>query len=175
MTRAIRSDSRLVIYFNTPEIFTLMTQLLLTPTENSLIQSVICYIKEVSSENLLLFDNKIFTSLYFIHQSQSRASKDVVQIFTNIIKSSGSKQLIKNTKDYFKFALTSINDFKTDTDKLMTEIYKKDMITIDVDYLLSTLEMVYNLIMETSSETLMSEITIDKVNKLEGTAGFFYD
>lgn len=152
-----------------------MQKFILSPTESSLVKNIISYIKEISNENLFTFENKLFTSLFFIHQSQSRAAKDVIQIFTNVLKTNGSKVLIKQSKDFIKFALASINDFKSENDKIISSVYHKDILTVDVGYFLSALEMLFNLSLETSNETLAADITADKINKLEETALFFYD
>ena len=152
-----------------------MQKFILSPTESSLVKNIISFIKEISNENLFTFENKLFTSLFFIHQSQSRAAKDVIQIFTNVLKTNGSKVLIKQSKDFIKFALGSINDFKSENDKIIESVYHKNILTIDISYLLSALEMLYNLSMETSNDTLASDVTVDKVNKLDDTALFFYD
>ena len=175
ITRSVRADSIIAGFFNSPELFVSMQKYILSPTDTSLVKYVISFIKEISNENLASFESKLFSSLFFIHQSQSRSSKDVIQIFTNILKANGSKILLKQSKDFVKFALSSINDFKNENDKVISSIYHKDILTIDISYLLSALEMVYNLILETSNESMGTEATVDKIGKLEDTATFFFD
>lgn len=174
--KAIHTDSRFISYFNSQTLFSQLQQIILSQSESRLVQKVVRYVLEVSAENLLTFDNKVYTSLYFVHQSQSRSHKScIVKVFTNIIKNTGTKSLLKHAKDIFRFAFASIDEFKNQSDKIVTSTYHRDIITVDVGYLLTALEFLYNLCQETPQDVVLAEITVDKVGKLEDTIRFFYD
>lgn len=114
MSKAVRNDAHFVTYFNHPAVAQTMQKYLLAPGDNSQIQYIMGYLYEVTTENLLSFDTNIISSLFYTHQSQTRSFKDVVNIFKNIIKSSGSKQLLKHPKDFFKFVFEAIELFKSE-------------------------------------------------------------
>ena len=175
MTKWVKKDAAFLTHFNNPLVFQILQKSLLTPGDKGQVQYALSYLYEISLEHLLAFDTNVINSLSYVHGSESRNSKDVLKIFTSVIKTAGSKHLIKQNKDFFKFVFEAVEEFKSESDNIIQTEYHQEKITIDIVYLLSCLELMYCLCTDSTQETCVSNISAEKVNKLEPVVGFFFD
>jgi hypothetical protein len=176
MAKAIKSDMGLLKYFNNHEIALTVQKNLLSPGNDAQVQYILSYIDEISLQNVVTIDNNVLNSLCYTHQSQIRNSKDVISIFSNIIMNMGAKQLVNNPKDFFKFVLEAFEQFKSEKDTIITEVYyQDDVITIDIVYLLNCLELLSCLNNDVNRDTLIANLSVDKIDRLEVILKFFYD
>lgn len=175
MTKCVKKDAVFLTHYNNPLVFQILQKSLFAPGDKGQVQYALSYLYEISLEHLLAFDTNVINSLSYVHSSESRNSKDVIKIFTNVIKTAGSKHLIKHHKDFFKFVFEAVEEFRSESDSIIHSEYHQEKVTIDIVYLLSCLELMYCLCTDCTQETCVSNISAEKVNRLEPVIGFFFD